>query len=36
MLLFQVEELEFFGKVIVIKHKKSKINRRAYSNVRLK
>ena len=32
----QIEELEFFGKVEIIKHKKSKINGRPYTSVRLK
>jgi predicted transcriptional regulator len=32
----QIEELEFFGKVEIIKHKKSKINGRPYTSVKLK
>ncbi len=32
----QVEELEFFGKVVVTKHKKNKINGRPYTSVKLK
>ena len=32
----QIKELEFFGKVIVIKYKKNKINGRPYTTVKLK
>ncbi|MCK9568137.1 HTH domain-containing protein [Candidatus Pacearchaeota archaeon] len=32
----QIKELEFFGKVEVIKHKKSEKTGRAYTSVRLK